>query len=93
MALRQIISRALLSPNFERELSGSIAAQVATVPAMVDNFLAPQAFAYASRGASGSLRAGAFQTTGNLRQSAEAVKVHVPIQSEGMFADRLTWHK
>jgi hypothetical protein len=95
MVLRQIISRALLSPNFERELSGSIAAQVATVPAMVDNFLAPQAFAYDSRGsAAGSVRTGAFQTTGHLRQSAAAaVKVHVPIQSEGMFADQLTWHK
>lgn len=90
MALRQIISKAFL-PNFERELGGSIAAQVATVPAMVDNMLAPQAFAYDNRAHTSGVSAGAFQTTG-LRQSPAAVKVFVPITSEGMFADQPAWH-
>lgn len=84
MALRQIIAKALL-PNFERELGGSIAAQVAAVPSMVDNMLAPQAFAYNTR----SSMSGAFTSTG-LRQ--ESAKIYVPIKSEGMFADKVSWH-
>lgn len=95
--LRSIVARALL-PNLERELGGSIAAQVATVPAMVDNFLAPQAFAYDSRGtASAGVHSGAFQSTGMRLQksvsSQATLKVHVPIQAEGMFADKPAWHK
>ena len=91
MALRQIISKTLL-PNFERELGGSIAAQVATVPAMVDNMLAPQAFAYEHRAHTAGVNSGAFQTTG-LRQAPAAVKVYLPIKSEGMFSEQPVSHK
>ena len=85
MALRQIIAKALL-PNFERELGGSIAAQVATVPAMVDNMLAPQAFSYNNRAHTAGVSAGAYQTTG-LRQAPASVKVYLPIKKEGLFSE------
>ena len=45
MALRKLISKVLL-PNLERDMNSSIGAQLASVPNMVDNMLAPQVFAY-----------------------------------------------
>jgi hypothetical protein len=56
---------------------------VATVPAMVDNFLAPQAYAYQPQQVFG-----AYQTTG--RRSSPAVdvqKVYVPMQNNGLFSE------
>jgi hypothetical protein len=86
--LRRYLSKALL-PNFENELQGSIASQVATVPAMVDNMLAPQAFMYYSPSASSSNAFGAYQTTASradpVRQSANLLKVNVPMQNHGLF--------
>jgi hypothetical protein len=89
MALRIIISKALL-PNMERELSGSIGSQVASVQNMVDCFLAPQAFAYEK---SASHLGGAFKSTGSVQAPAStAAKVILPIQKEGLFQDQPAWH-
>lgn len=86
--LRRYLSKALL-PNFEHELQGSIAAQVATVPAMVDNMLAPQAYMYYSPSSSASNTFGAYQTTASradlARPSANLLKVNVPMQNYGLF--------
>jgi hypothetical protein len=80
--VRQILSKSVLM-NLERDLSGSIATQVATVPAMVDNFLAPQAYAYQPQQVFG-----AYQTTG--RRSSPAVdvqKVYIPMKNNGLFSE------
>ena len=86
--VRRYLSKALL-PNFEHELQGSIAAQVATVPAMVDNMLAPQAYMYYSPSSSSTNTAGAFQTTASranpMTPSANLLKVNVPMQNYGLF--------
>jgi hypothetical protein len=86
--VRRFLSKALL-PNFEHELQGSIATQVATVPAMVDNMLAPQAYMYYSPSASSSNTFGAYQTTTSRADHAKPpvslLKVNVPMQNHGLF--------
>jgi hypothetical protein len=89
--VRQILSKSVLM-NLERDLSGSIATQVASVPAMVDNMLAPQAYAYQPQHVLG---AGAYQTTGRrsspLSQAslltANVQKVHIPMKNNGLFCE------
>ena len=81
MALRNLISKVVF-PNFERQLHGSIAAQVNTVPSMVDNMLAPQAFAYTGASAA---KNGAFQTSGLREAPAGSSKVYLSVKSEGLF--------
>jgi hypothetical protein len=91
--LRQILSKSVFL-NFERELSGSIATQVATVPAMVDNMLAAQAYAYQPQHV---LSVGAYQTTGRrsspvvqsqlLSEAPTLHKVYVPLQNKGLFVE------
>jgi hypothetical protein len=88
MALRKLISNAII-PNIDRDLSRCIAKELATDAAMVDNMLAPQAFAYS---ASGNLSAGAFQKSAALsapvsNTNRRLVKVHFPATHEGMFKD------
>jgi hypothetical protein len=58
---------------------------------MVDNMLAPQAFAYS---ASGNLSAGAFQKSAarSAPVSDRLVKVHFPFKPQGMFKDLESWH-
>ena len=87
--LRRYVSKALL-PNLEQELQGSIAAQVATVPAMVDNMLAPQAYMYYSPSSSSSSNTfGAYQTTATranpVAPSQSLLKVSVPMKNYGLF--------
>ncbi len=86
--LRRYVSKALL-PNFEQELQGSIAAQVATVPAMVDNMLAPQAYVYYSPSSASATTFGAFQATASrsvpATPSASLLKVNVPMKNYGLF--------
>jgi hypothetical protein len=86
--LRRYLSKSLL-PNIEQELHGSIATQVATVPAMVDNMLAPQAYMYYSPSSSQSNTFGAYQTT-NARASPTIptqtlLKINVPMKNYGLF--------
>jgi hypothetical protein len=81
MALRKLLSNAIF-PNIDRDLSRSMASELATVAPMFDNMLAPQAFAYS---AAGNLSAGAFQKSA--ARSAPMSKVHFPIQRQGMFKD------
>jgi hypothetical protein len=90
MALRKLLSNAIL-PNMERDLSRSMAAELATVAPMVDNMLAPQAFAYC---AAGNLSAGAFQKSAarSAPVSDRLVKVHFPAKPEGVFKDQENWH-
>lgn len=89
MALRQLLSKAFL-PSFERDLARSMTAEVESANAMVDCFLAPQVFSYKK-----ATSAGAFQST-HMRQSPESservVKVHYPVQGEGLFQDRDSFH-
>jgi hypothetical protein len=90
MALRNIISKAFL-PNFEHDLSRSVASELASVGHMVDNMLAPEAFAYSS---AGSVSAGVFQKTAMRKSpvSDRFVKVYYPAKCEGMFKDREMGH-
>jgi hypothetical protein len=90
MALRKLISNFIL-PNMEQDLSRSMAAELATVAPMVDNMLAPQAFAYS---ATRNLSAGAFQSsaTRSAPVSDRLVKVHYAAKPEGFFKDRESWH-
>jgi hypothetical protein len=85
--LRKLISNAIL-PNIDRDMSRSIAKELATVTPMVDNMLAPQAFAYS---ATGNLSAGAFQKSAArsapVSNTNRLVKVHFPVKHEGMFKD------
>jgi hypothetical protein len=87
MALRKLVANALL-PNLERELHRSVSVEVASVPYMVDNLMAGQAFAYQQQPAS----TGAFHTTGTRAESARLVKVHIPVQQQGLFQDQPSWH-
>jgi hypothetical protein len=90
MALRRLLSNAIL-PNIERDMIRSMNAELATVAPMVDNMLAPQAFAYS---ATENLSAGAFQKSATLSApfSDRLVKVHFPSEREGMFKDRESRH-
>ena len=83
MALRQIISKALL-PNFERYLSRSLSSQIKTAGEMVDNLMAPQAYAYQKTTVAGS---GAFGST-----TARQAKVSYKAPQNGLFQDQEMWH-
>lgn len=88
MALRNFLSRALL-PNFERDLSRTLTAEMESASTMVDSMLAPSVFGYKTASA-----AGAFQTT-HLRSApvvGRVVKVHYDAGRRGMFQDRESWH-
>jgi hypothetical protein len=83
--LRRYLSKSLL-PNIEQELHGSIATQVATVPAMVDNMLAPQAYVYCSPS---SNTFGTYQATASRASpvvpTVTLQKIHVPMKNYGLF--------
>jgi hypothetical protein len=85
MALRQIISKAFL-PNFERDLSRSLSSQMATAGQMVDNLMAPQAYAYEKAAGSG----GAFTST--TARQAPVTKVSYGAPQNGLFQDKVVWH-
>jgi hypothetical protein len=92
MALRKLISRMVL-PNFEHDLSRSVSAEISIVANMVDNMLAPQAFAYESTGSNKT--SGAFQGSASVssRQSSSEtmmMKNIYPIQQEGLFQDKVS---
>lgn len=89
MLLRTFIST-MVMPNLEKDLSRSVAVEMSAVVNMVDNMLAPQAFAYESS-RTGS---GAFQGSSMLRQAeGSVVKTFYPVKSEGLFMDRqLSFH-
>lgn len=78
MALRTFLSKTLL-PNFERDLSRSVASEMSTVPDMVDNLLAPQAHAFVPP-------PGAFQASSQRAAPVQMVQVAVP--REGLFGDK-----
>jgi hypothetical protein len=64
-------------PSLGRELNGAIQCELATVTNMVDNLLAPQAYAYRSAAP------GVFRSTVAPQESIK--KVYVPVQNEGLF--------
>jgi hypothetical protein len=80
MALRQLLSKTFM-PTLGRELNGAIQSELSTVTNMVDNMLAPQAYAYRSAAP------GVFRGTVAPQESAK--KVYVPIQNEGLFEYKL----
>jgi hypothetical protein len=91
MALRQIISKAFL-PNFERDLSRSLSSQMATAGEMVDNLMAPQAYAYQKTSGVSSGSGGAFGST-TARQAPVMTKVSYDAPKEnGLFQDQEVWH-
>jgi hypothetical protein len=65
-------------PSLGRELHGAIQSELATVTNMVDNLLAPQAYAYHR-----SAAPGVFRSTVAPQESIK--KVYVPVQNEGLF--------
>jgi len=95
MALRRIVSKAVMGSNFEMDLSRSMSSQLDSVHAMVDNMLAPQVFGY-----NNSKNSGAFAGTKSLSSPASSnsaeeirlVKVHYPVDNGGLFQDRESWH-
>jgi hypothetical protein len=82
MAFRQMLSKNLAS-TLERDLSRSLAAELASAHAMVENMLAPSVFAYTAR-------PGAFSSSA--RREAPVTKVHMEPSKGGIFADRESWH-
>jgi hypothetical protein len=83
MALRQIISKLFL-PNLERDLSRTIASELATVNTMMDSMLAPHVYAFESVSTSTSL--GAFGQTGaRSAPQQRLVKVELPVTRKGLF--------
>lgn len=89
MLVRSLISK-IIVPTLESDLSRSVALEMSAVGNMVDNMLAPQAFAYESSRSN----MGAFQGSTTLHQAhVPVVKAFYPIKSEGLFADKqLSFH-
>ena len=82
MALLRQISKIFL-PNLERDLSRSIASEMATVGSMTDTMLAPHVYAFESVSTSTSL--GAFGQTGARSAPERFVKVELPFTQKGLF--------
>lgn len=84
MSLGRFLSHAIF-PSFEKDLGRSLLSQLEACTHMVDNFMAPQAFAYgSSRGGSGAFRQGVKVES---RKAADSVKVYYPVQQRGLFQD------
>jgi hypothetical protein len=87
MSFNKLLSKVLV-PHLERDLSRSIGAEMTKASAMVDNLLAPTAYAYLPK-AGRAHGGGAFSST-HVRQvgaSQDKIKVYYPLQRQGLFRD------
>jgi hypothetical protein len=89
MALRKFVSKFVL-PSIDRDLTRSVSTEMSTVSDMVDNMLAPQAFAYGTT--SSTSMGGSYHASTNVFQHVQAagnvvVKTVYPVTSQGLFQD------
>jgi hypothetical protein len=90
MALRKLVSKFVL-PSLDRDLSRSVSMELSVVADMVDNMLAPQAFAYGSMSSTSS-KSGTYQPSSNVYRNVAPSEILVgkivyPVTSEGLFQD------
>ena len=87
MALRQILSKAVILPNLERDLSRTLNAELLTVPNMTDCMVAPYVYGYQSSPVSVSDN-GAFSRTSSRQQAGAGrlVKIEYVAPPKGLFS-------
>jgi len=90
MSFSRFLSKAIF-PRFERELGSTMQKEIMGAQHMVDNMLAPQAFAYAH---AGRTQGGAFARGMKVQAplSDHVVKVDIPLTKKGLFQDKASWH-
>jgi hypothetical protein len=89
MALRKLVSKFVL-PSINHDLSRSVSSELSVVANMVDNMLAPQAFAYGSKLSTST--SGTYQPSSNVFSQVPSsqnivVKTMYPVVPEGLFRD------
>ena len=83
MALRKLISKAIL-PNFEKDISRTLAREFESSYTLLDTMMQPQAYGFVSQGAS----AGVYRTSGLRAMQAPTAavkKVEFPVKQVGLF--------
>ena len=83
MALRQIISKALL-PTMEQDLSKILGKEVAAMDSMLGPMMAPQVFGYEQPAARGAFSGSAPRSAPKVER-AEFVKVEYAAPAKGLF--------